>query len=192
MGVHHTVTGLQEEFSNTLYAAWALWCLGYPDQGLARIEEAVTLAQQIMHPFSQSFVWSFAALLHQFRREERVTQDRAEATVSLTTDQGFPHWRAHGAILHGWALAQQGQAQEGIEQIQQGLRAWRATGGELIQSYFLALLAEAYGTSGQPEAGLTVLTEALTFAETTGERWYEAELYRLKSELLLHLLYVSA
>ena len=92
---------------------------------------------------------------------------------------------AFGAILRGWALAHQGQAQEGIAQIHQGLRAFRATGAELARPYFLALLAEAHGTIGQPEAGLTALAEALTLADTTGERWYEPELYRLKGELLL-------
>ena len=92
---------------------------------------------------------------------------------------------AIGALLRGWALAHQGQAEEGIEQINQGLSAFRATGAELLRSYFLALLAEAHGTMGQPEAGLTVLAEALTLVDTTGERWYEPELYRLKGELLL-------
>jgi predicted ATPase len=82
-------------------------------------------------------------------------------------------------------LAYQGRTQEGIEQITQGLRAFRATGAELMRSYFLALLAEAYGIMGQPETGLTMLTEALTVVDKTGERWYEPELYRLKGELLL-------
>ena len=99
------------------HAAWALWCLGYPDQGLTRSHEAVTLAQQSAHPFSLSFALSFAAVFHQFRREVRATQERAEAAIRLATEQGFPFWLAFGALLHGWALAQQGQAQEGIEQI---------------------------------------------------------------------------
>ncbi len=92
---------------------------------------------------------------------------------------------AIGAILHGWALAHQGQTQEGIEQITQGSLAYRATGAELTRPYFLALIAEAHGTMGQPEAGLMVLTEALTLVGTTGERWYESECYRLKGALLL-------
>jgi predicted ATPase len=167
------------------FAAWVLWCLGYPDQGLARSQEAVTLAQQVAHPMSLSYALSFAALFHQYRREECTTQERAEAAIILATEQGFPFWRARGAVLRGWALVHQGRAQEGIAQITQGLRAYRATGAELGRPHFLALLAEAYGTMGEPKAGLTVLTEALTLAETTGERWYEAELHRLKGELLL-------
>jgi predicted ATPase len=168
------------------YTAWALWYLGYPDQGLTRSHEAVTLARQSAHPFSLGFALNWAAVFHQFRREERCTQESAEATISLSKEQGFPQWMAVGSILHGWALVQQGQAQEGIKQINQGLRAFRATGAEINRSYFLALLAEAHGTLGEPEAGLVVLVEALTLVDKTGERWYEPELYRLKGELLLH------
>jgi class 3 adenylate cyclase/predicted ATPase len=167
------------------FGARALWYLGYPDQGLARSDEAVILAQQIAHPFSLSHALTGAASFHQFRREGRATQERAEATISLATAQGFPLWLVVGSLLRGWALAQQGQAQEGIAQIEQGLRAYRATGAEIARPYYLALLAEAYGIMGQPEAGLAVLTEALTLVDTTGERWYEPELYRLKGVLLL-------
>jgi predicted ATPase len=167
------------------FAAWVLWYLGYPDQAWRRSHEAVTLAQQMAHPFSLSYTLSVAAIFHQFRREMRLTQERAEAAISLATEQGFPHWMAVGSLMRGWALAHQGQAQEGIEQITQGLRAYRATGAELLWLYFLTLLAKVHGTIGEPETGLAVLTEALTHADKTGERWYGSELYRLKGELLL-------
>jgi predicted ATPase len=167
------------------HAAWELWYLGSPDQGLAQSHEAITLAQQIAHPFSLGFAFGMVAIFHQLRREVHGTQERAEAAMSLTQEQGFPYWMTVGAMLCGWALAHQGRAQEGIEQITQGLLTYRATGAELLRPYFLALLAEAHYVSGQPEAGLMVLTEALTLAETTGERWCEPELYRFKGELLL-------
>jgi predicted ATPase len=166
-------------------AARALWYLGYPDQGLTQSQEAVTLAQQRAHPFSLDYALSFAALLHQIRHEERCTQERAEAAISLAKDQGFPYWMAIGSILRGWALVQQGQAQEGIEQLHQGFIAFRATGAGVWRPYWLMLLAEAHGMQGEPETGLTVLTEALALVDTIGERWYEPELYRLKGELLL-------
>jgi tetratricopeptide (TPR) repeat protein len=167
------------------HGAWTLWCLGYPEQGLMWSHEAVTLAQQIAHPLSLSFALSCTAAFHTFCREWQRAQDRAEATIHLATAQGFPFWIAVGAILRGWALAQQGQAREGIAQIHQGLSAYRTTGAEVLRPYWLALLAEAYGTLGEPEAGLAVLTEALTLTDTTGERWYAPELYRLKGALLL-------
>jgi class 3 adenylate cyclase/tetratricopeptide (TPR) repeat protein len=127
------------------FAAWALWHLGYPDQALAQSQQAVKLAQQSAHPFSLGFALNFAAVLHSFRREGRATQEHAEATISVATEQGFPHWRARGFLLRGLALAHQGQAKEGIEQLHQGLRADRATGAEIFRPYYLALLAEAHG-----------------------------------------------
>jgi predicted ATPase len=168
------------------FAARTLWFLGYPDQGLAHNAKAVTLAQQSAHPISLSYALGQAAIVHQFRREMPAAQEYAESAISLATEQGFPYFMAFGAIMRGWALAQQaGQAQEGITQINEGLMTYRATGAEALRPYYLALLAEAYRTTGEPHAGLTVLAEALTVVDTTGARWYEPELYRLKGELLL-------
>src|SRR5262249_53582194 len=147
--------------------------------------EALTLAQQIVHPHSLGYALSAAAWFHQLRRDVRFTQEYAEADISLATEQRFPQWMALGCLFRGWALAQQGKVQEGSEQINQGLMTFSATGGELMRPHFLALLAETHGIRGQPEAGLTVLTEALTLVDATGERCYESELYRLKGELLL-------
>jgi predicted ATPase len=165
--------------------SWTLWYLGYPDQALARSQAAVTLAQQLAHPLSLSFALGEAAVLHQFRRQGQAAQAHAAATLHLATDHGFPHWRAYGTILHGWALVHQGETREGIEQLHQGMMARRATGAALARPYFLSLLVEAYGAAGQPEAGLTALTEAFTLVEASGECWYVPELYRLKGTLLL-------
>ena len=167
------------------FAAWALWYRGYPDQGLTRNDEAVTLAQQSVHPYSLAFALTCAAQFHQLRREGRAVQACAEAVLSLAREQGFPLWVVIGGILRGWARAHQGQAQEGIAQITQGLRALQATGVETTRSYYLGFLAEAHSVIGQPEVGLRALGEALTLVDTTGARFYEAEVYRLKGELLL-------
>jgi predicted ATPase len=105
--------------------------------------------------------------------------------MSLAKEQGFPYLMAFGAILHGWALAHQGQAQEGIEQINQGLIAYCATGAEILRSYFLALLAEVHGIIEQADSGLTALAEALLLTDAARVHWYESELYRLKGTLLL-------
>jgi predicted ATPase len=165
--------------------AMALWPLGYPDQALQRIHEALTLAQKLSHPFSLAYALFCAAFLYQYRREGQVTQERAGAMITLSSEQGFPLLLAYGTILRGWALAEQGQGEEGIAQMCQGLAAARATGAEVDSPYFLALLAEAYGKEGQVEEGLTVLAEALAVVDKTGVRLWEAELYRLKGELSL-------
>ena len=165
--------------------ALTLGRLGYPDQGLLQSQEAMALAQQIAHPFSLGFALSNVAVFHQLRREVRAAQACAEAAISIAIEQRFLQFKVQGSLLHGWALAQQGQVKEGIEQITQGLTAWRVTGAEIARPYFLALLADAHRSLGEPEAGLTVLAEALTLVDSNVERLYEAELHRLKGTLLL-------
>jgi len=169
------------------HAAHILWYLGYADQALREIRDALALAHELAHPFSLAQAQGFAAWLYQLCREGPITQEQAEATLTLCTKQGFPLWTAWGMILRGWALVEQGQPEEGIAQMRQGLAAWRATGSQLYLSYFLALLAEAYGKVGRAEEGLTVLTEALEIVNRHKERFYEAELYRLRGELLLRI-----
>jgi TOMM system kinase/cyclase fusion protein len=166
------------------YIGRPLWLLGYPDQALRRSHAAVILAQELAHPFSLAFAVNWAATVRQFRREVHATQERAEALIALSTEQGFALWVAFGTALRGWALSQQGQCEEGIAQMHRGLAAWQATGAEVDRPYFLVLLAEAYGKVGQIEAGLVLLTEASAVVDK-GERYWEAELYRLKGELLL-------
>ena len=98
---------------------------------------------------------------------------------------GCRGWLGFGAVLQGWAWTKQGQAEEGIAQIRKGLVARQAIGAGIFQSYNLALLAEACGKAGQAEEGLAALVEALTVVDKSSERFYEAELYRLKGELTL-------
>jgi TOMM system kinase/cyclase fusion protein len=165
--------------------AWTWWELGYPEQARKRNDEALALAQELSHPFSLAFALNCSAILYQYYRQGQVAQEWAAACCALSTEQEFPHWLAQGTILQGWALAEQGRGEEGIAQIHQGLATHRAIGAELHHPYFLALLAQAYGKTGQVEEGLAVLAEALTVVDRAGERYYEAELYRLKGELVL-------
>jgi class 3 adenylate cyclase/predicted ATPase len=167
------------------YAAWALWHLGYPEQARTRLHEALTLARGLSHPYSMAYGLCFAAGLHQYLHDGQMAQAAAEEAIAISIEHGFPFWFAMGTCLYGWALAQQGRGAEGIEQGRQGIAAWRATGAELAQPHWLSLLAETYGHVGQVEAGLEVLDEALERVDAHGERYSEAELYRLKGELLL-------
>jgi predicted ATPase len=109
----------------------------------------------------------------------------AKEALALSAEQGFPFWLALGNILHGWALTEQGQVREGSAQMQQGLAAYQATGAAAWRTYFLSLLVEAYGKNGRAEEGFTVLAEAFALVEKNDERCWEAELYRLKGELML-------
>ncbi|MBI3796344.1 MAG: AAA family ATPase [Deltaproteobacteria bacterium] len=167
------------------YAAGTLWHLGYPDQALKRVHEAFTLAQELSHPNSLVYALGWAAIVHRYRREGQAAQKWAEAVIALSTERGFPYFLAEGTIWRGSALAEQGQREEGIAQIRQGLAAYQAT-GSLQRPEFFALLAEAYGESGQIEEGLGILVETLAVIHKRGERYfYAAELYRLKGQLML-------
>ncbi|MBI3799485.1 MAG: hypothetical protein HY268_21270 [Deltaproteobacteria bacterium] len=167
------------------YIAGSLWFLGYPDQALKKLLEALTLAQELAHPFSLAYALQFAGWLHQFRREVQGAQERAEALIALCSEQGFPQWLAEGTIRRGWTLSEQGQIEEGLEQMQRGRATYEATGAGLSRPYYLASLAEVSDKAGQTGKGLTLLAEALAIVEQNGERMWEAEVYRLKGELSL-------
>ena len=167
------------------YLSFNLWYLGYPAQALQRIDEILKLAEEISHPFSMAWALMAACMVHQFRQDTRAVLERTETLITLSEELGFPFPLTFGTILRGWASTEQGKLDEGSEQIHQGLAACRATGTEMWRPNFLGLLAEARGKRGRVEEGLSLLAEALIAVDKTGERFHEAELYRLKGELLL-------
>jgi len=166
-------------------ASWTLWMLGYPDRALTRSHEALALAQQLSHAYTLGYALNYATLLHKWRREVRLVRELTETEIVLSREQGFVEYVAGGMIRRGWTLAEQGSAEEGIVQLREGLAMRRAMGTELGVPLFLAMLAEAYGKGEQPEAGLRILDEAFAEAHRNMERYHEAELLRLKGELLL-------
>jgi predicted ATPase len=166
-------------------SAWTLWVLGYPDQALQRVHQALTLTTALSFPYALAGARFHVAVLHQFRREAQGALQQAAALTALAREHGFALGIARGTILWGWALAAQGQGAEGVSRICEGLSAFEAMGAVVDRSYWLALLTEAYGKGAQVEDGLTVLAEALAMVSKAGEHFYEAELYRLKGELLL-------
>ena len=113
-------------------------------------------------------------MLHALRREGQLARERAEAVMTLSTEQGFPFWLAWGTMVQGWVLAEEGQVQEGIARMRQ-----------MLAPFTFAMLAEAHGKVGQAEEGLTVLADALAHVHKTGGRVSEAELYRVKGQLVL-------
>jgi class 3 adenylate cyclase/predicted ATPase len=168
-----------------LYLAWLLWFRGYPDQALNGIYDALNLARELRHPFTLAFALSVSAMAHQFRRDREAVQELAEEAIALCTEQRIAQWLALGNIQRGWVLTEHGRCEEGIGQMHQGLAAWEGTGADLVRPYYLSLLIEAYGKVGKVEEGLTLLGEALAAVDRNGERWWEAELYRLKGELIV-------
>jgi predicted ATPase len=128
---------------------------------------------------------NIACWVYQLFRDGQATLEQAEAAISLSTDREFEMWRAMGEIMRGWAFTQQGMLGDGIAHIRTGMSAFRSTGGGIMLPYFMYLLAEAYGRLGQAKEGLRILSEAQAAIQSSGERWCEAELQRLKGELIL-------
>jgi predicted ATPase len=166
-------------------AAVTLWLLGYPEQALARLHDALTLAHELSDSFSLAYARCLAAFVSQFLQDVPAVHDHAEAAVALATEQGFPFYGAWGTILRGWALAMQGQDKESVAQVHQGLAAWRATGAGLFVPYLYTVLADVSAHLGHPADGLQTLAEARTLVEQHEERWWEAEIHRLRGVLLL-------
>jgi predicted ATPase len=166
-------------------AANTLWCLGSPTQAVQQSQDALALAQGWDHLWSLAYTQLFAALLHARRREAPVVQAQVEALLTLVTARGAPHFVGFGTCLHGWALVQQGQAEEGLEQMRQGVDTLWATGHVLSWALCLVLLAEAVGHAGHVDEGLHLLAEALAVFATSGRGDMLAEAYRLQGTLLL-------
>ena len=164
-----------------------LWHLGYPDLALTSAEQAVAIAESVSHPVSLAGALSWSAALHQLRGNVELAREVAETDLTLTTEEVIRFFHSHAVILRGWALVEQGQCEEGIAQLLEGLAAYRALGAELECSHWLALLAEAYRDAGRPAEGLRLITEALDHVAQTGVVYYEAELHRLEGELRLRL-----
>ena len=119
------------------------------------------------------------------RRDVPAVLKHADAAVTLSTEQGFPFWAAAGMIYRGWALAMQGQGEEGLAQVRQGLAAYRATGAAAFVPFLSTWVAEVYDHLGHTEDGLQALVEAHPLMEQHEDRWWEAEVCRLRGVLLL-------
>jgi predicted ATPase len=166
-------------------ASWGLWWLGYPDQALARSREALVLAQRLAHPGSLYFALHYNAILHVWCRKMALAKELLEASMTFMQEHGFVQFLGGAITKLGWVLVEQGDIGEGIAKIHQGLETLRLHKVELGRHTDLAMLAQAYGRAHQAKEGLRVLDEALELACNNAERFYEAELYRLKGEFLL-------
>jgi predicted ATPase len=165
--------------------AMTLWLLGYPAQALARLHDALALAHALSHAYSLAFAQWLAAIVYQFCRDVPAEHEQAEAAVVFSTEQRFPLWEAGGMSMRGWALAIQGQGEAGLAQVHQGIAAVRAPEEVLLVPYLCTLLAEVCAHLGHTEGGLQALAEAHTLIEQHEERWWEAEVYRLRGVLFL-------
>jgi class 3 adenylate cyclase/predicted ATPase len=177
--------GIDSGVVSLSYLGYLLWFLGRPDAARQHSEQAIANAEKIRHPFTLAFALVFGAYLRQHLRDVEGTRDHANRAMILSTEHNFLHWKQQATILRGWALAQLGEADEGLSQMRFGLDEYEAMDSWLAGCWFRCLLAEAYAKVGMRDAALRALDGALATARRTGDHSYLAEVYRLQGEITL-------
>jgi DNA-binding SARP family transcriptional activator/predicted ATPase len=163
-------------------------CLcGRPDRCLEGCREALALAQRFDHPLTTAIAYWAHALAHILRGEPLQARQWAERVIAVSDEYLLPLTRYQGILQLGWALTQLGELDEGIARMREGVEGTKATGAEMGLPYFVALLGEALGRAGRPDAGLEQIEHALVTAERNGARFQFSEMLRLKGELLATL-----
>ncbi len=164
-----------------VHAGQCLWFLGYPEQAQKRVALGLALARELTHPGNLATVSAFAAWVHQYSRDANGTQTLAETTVKISTEHELAFTLGMGTILGGWAQTQLGGREQGIAQMEKGIAGFRAADAVMLMPYFSSVLAEAYGDAGR----LQEAWELLADLDPRRESYWEAELHRLKGELIL-------
>jgi class 3 adenylate cyclase/predicted ATPase len=169
------------------HAARQLCLLGYPDQALQRGREAVALGHELSHPFSLGQALYWLGWVHQQRGELEAASTWIAALSEIGMELGFPRFVTQADFLRSYLLLDQGRAEEAIVEMRRavGARLERFAGRE--HSYYIASIGEALGRGGQIAAGLSALADEIARVAQVGEAFYEAELYRIKGDLLLKL-----
>jgi class 3 adenylate cyclase/predicted ATPase len=171
--------------SGRSFTAWALLFQGHLNRALAQSQQALAVAREVGRPYTSAFALHVNCLFHQVRGDRAVVEERSAALMARAAEQGFPHLLGTGTFFHGWARAESGDATAGIEEMRRGLAGKQATGAEIKVPYYLGLLARTYAGTGRQADAVALLDDALERVERTGERWFEAELHRLRGEVLL-------
>ena len=161
----------------------ALWHLGYPDQATRKIEDSLSLARVLGHPHSRAYAMTMAGHFYIDIGNLDRARECARSLLSFTRAKGLSMWEGAGDVLEGTLMAVQGGIDTGTTRVRQGISAWTDAGGSLSVSQYYGYLARVYLRHGAVEEGLEALENGFALMELTGERFYEAELLRLKAEL---------
>jgi class 3 adenylate cyclase/predicted ATPase len=184
--------GIHCQVVSPAFLGISLFCLGFPDQALARASPAFAQARRLAHPPSLALYLSVSTRPLLLVGDRVAVDWRADQLASVAIEQDFPHWRAEGMIFRGWVKIENGDVIEGVSLLRDGSAAYRATGAQLWMPHYTALLAGACEIAGRMEEAATLFDDALQIAEKTGERWLDAELHRHKGRLLVRLGHTEA
>jgi predicted ATPase len=182
----HRLFGIQDPGIMCMaYSSWALWEVGRPDSALARINEAVVIAREYEHKFSQAVALAYGVSIELLRGETEAALARAEACIRVCEESGFPVWLAITRCMRGRLLCEQGQLDEGLVEMREGHGMWLSTGAMVSQPLYLSLRAEGLLLAGDLEGAANCVDEGLDITERYGELQLQAELKRLRGEIAL-------
>jgi len=179
------IYGQEPSCAHNIWLGFTKWLLGYPDQASKYIQEALRIAKELAHPFTQAFALGVSATFYCRSRAIQEATECLDTLLPLAEEQNFRMWLVHASLLRGISWAISGYGPEGIEAIIQGLDNAKSIGSEQSRANQLSFLAEAQGAAGQPVQGLSTLEQAFAHVEKSGERFGEADIYRVKGDLLL-------
>jgi len=173
----------------TALAAWglALWHRGCPDQAREAAEEALRRARQLRHTHTFAYALLIIGLAAVSAGKTTDAEELANELVAFSDEHRLAFFLGFGQIFQGWALAQRGQGPAGVQRMRRGLAAAESTGWRSHEPGFLGLLANALALTGAIDDGLKILAEALAIGEASGARGADAELHRLRGDLLRRL-----
>ncbi|MBN2103034.1 DUF2791 family P-loop domain-containing protein [bacterium] len=166
------------------FAGLNLWFLGYPEQAVHTSKEALASARKVSHPFTLAYTVFLSLHLHHCIRNIQKTEELCKLLIDLSSGKGLKIWTSQGHCYHGWCLIKQGQFDQGIGKIQEGLEVFRTFDQLTFLPHYLAMLAYGYLSIGKIQEGLVVTNDAFSVIKKTKEHIHEAEIFRLKGELL--------
>jgi class 3 adenylate cyclase/predicted ATPase len=165
------------------YLHHAQLSLGYPERGWRSITDALALGRRLNHPLSLCNALNFSSLSSISRRDPASVLKFTEESLAIATEQGFPQYIALASFHRGWAVAQLGRAEEGIELGRQGIEMWHMIGASVSLPGILALYAESQLSGGLIRAALKTTDEALTLADSSAERVWDCNLHSCRGEI---------
>ena len=169
------------------YLALSQWMVGLADQALKQAKKALNLAIQIKHPLTLCFAHWVVAMVHRYRGEKQAVKLHIASCLALATEQKYSFYMAIATIEQAKILVDEGEDAIGLVQIHQGYDNYLATGSKLLRPTLLLLLVEAHTKTGEIEAALSIVDDALRVISESGERHWEAEFHRLKGDLVYRL-----
>ncbi|MEM7526031.1 MAG: hypothetical protein AAF360_20210, partial [Pseudomonadota bacterium] len=164
------------------YLSYAFLFLGRRDDALHESRVSIDAAEALQHPYSQAFALAFAAFVRQNLDEPDAARELAGRTIEISDANEFQFWIKQQTVVRKWADARLSNASAAADEMRRAVDSFLATGSTIGSTRILSMMAEAYIEAGQIEKARFMLERATTTVEKSGERFYLAEIHRLKAD----------